>query len=164
MSWVRRSWKFRESKFSKDSSACSTTGLIRCHVSTYILSLSGMRRASTRRSSSAKWSCLLHPQHIAYYGGRVPLDYVLSSLHSMCLESMHHLQTMRITYFGETLTKWFVYSSCNWGSKLNTHPQPLHSSLRIFRLQPGLERKLLLRRTCSGQKLFPLRFPGLSLP
>ena len=33
-----------------------------------------------------------------------------------------------------------------------------------FCLRPGLEWKFLLRRTWSGQKLLPLRFPGLPLP
>ena len=44
------------------------------------------------------------------------------------------------------------------------HPQPQNSLPRIFRLQPDLERKFLLRRTWSGQKLLPLQFPRLSLP
>ena len=48
--------------------------------------------------------------------------------------------------------------------KFSPHPPPQNSLLRIFRLQPGLERKFLLRRTWSGQKLLPLQFPGLSLP
>ena len=43
------------------------------------------------------------------------------------------------------------------------HLQPQNSLLRIFRLQPGLEWKLLLRRTWSGQKLLPMQFPELSL-
>ena len=34
----------------------------------------------------------------------------------------------------------------------------------IFYLQPGLERKFLLMRTWSGQKLCPLQYTGLPLP
>ena len=35
---------------------------------------------------------------------------------------------------------------------MDPHPQPQNSLLRIFRLQPGLERKFLLRRTWPGKK------------
>ena len=36
-----------------------------------------------------------------------------------------------------------------------SRPQPQSSLVRIFRLQPGLERKFLLRRTWSGTKIAP---------
>ena len=49
-------------------------------------------------------------------------------------------------------------------SDFDPHPQPQSSLLRIFRLQPGVVWKFLLRRTCSEQKLLPLQFPALSLP
>ena len=38
-----------------------------------------------------------------------------------------------------------------WGSNFDPHPQPQNSLLRIFRLQPGLEWKFLLRRTWLRQ-------------
>ena len=43
-------------------------------------------------------------------------------------------------------------------------PPTLDFLSQDFCLQPGLGWKSLLRRTWSGQKLFPLQFSGLSLP
>ena len=40
----------------------------------------------------------------------------------------------------------------SWGSHFHPHSQPQNSSLRIFRRQPGLEWKFLLRRTCCWGK------------
>ena len=57
-----------------------------------------------------------------------------------------------------------IFGPIGSGSDFDPHPQPQSSLLRIFRLQPGLEWKFLLRRTWSGQKLLPLQFPGLSIP
>ena len=37
------------------------------------------------------------------------------------------------------------------GTDFDPHPHPQNSLLRMFRLQPGLERKLLLRTTWSLQ-------------
>ena len=52
---------------------------------------------------------------------------------------------------------------CSGNQILTLTPNPRFLS-KDFCLQPGLEGKFLLRRTRSGQKLFPLQFPGLSLP
>ena len=57
--------------------------------------------------------------------------------------------------------KFCFYTPLKWGSDFDPHPQPQNSLLRIFRLQPDLEQKFSLRRTCSGRKL--ASFPGLSL-
>ena len=45
-----------------------------------------------------------------------------------------------------------------WGSNFHPLPQPQNSLLRIFHPQPGLERKFLLRRIWSGQKLLHCSF------
>ena len=62
---------------------------------------------------------------------------------------------------GTCKNRWFCY--IEWGS--NSHPpsQP-RIPLWGFLSATGLERKFLLRRIWSGQRLLPLQFPGLSLP
>ena len=46
---------------------------------------------------------------------------------------------------------FWSYYWLTWGSDFDPHPQPQNSLLMIFRLQPGLEWKFLLRRTWSGR-------------
>ena len=52
------------------------------------------------------------------------------------------------------------FLNIDYEDKISTPTQPQNSLLRIFRLQPGLERNFLLKRTWSGRKLLPLQFPG----
>ena len=42
-----------------------------------------------------------------------------------------------------------------WGSHFDPHPKPQKSLVRIFHLQPGLKRKLFLRKTCCRAKTAP---------
>ena len=57
-----------------------------------------------------------------------------------------------------------LFGGPNVPPPLPTSDFQVTSLVRIFRLQQGLEWRCLLRRTWSGQKLFQLQFPGLSLP
>ena len=87
-------------------------------------------------------------------------DYHLAPARSACQKAP--IQNWKLS--NRTVTEEWLCQGRLSGSNFHPHPQPQSSLLRIFRLQPGLKWKFLLRRIWSGQKPLPLQFPGLSLP